>query len=211
MAFSPDGTILATCGYDRADHGTVQLWDVAPASRSAAPLRGIISRAPSNILAVFSVAFSPDSKTLAAGQGDGIVQLWNVTSRKGSGSCSGRRYASEIRSVAFSPDGKFLAGGDDDGTAQLWDVATKQRIGIPLTVDTRPVESVAFSPDGKTLATGSNDGTARLWDVRLDDNELAGPVSAGTRQAHSVAFSPDGKILTAGSYDGRVRLWNMAT
>ena len=112
---------------------------------------------------------------------------------------------------SLQPGRQLVAAGDDDGTAQLWDVATKQRIGIPLTVDTRPVESVAFSPAGKTLATGSNDGTARLWDVSVDDDDPSGAVSAGTRPAHSVAFSPDGKTLTAGDYDGRARLWNVAT
>ena len=211
VAFSPDGTILATCGYDKADHGTVQLWDVSSRQPIGGPLeRDNFTGSLEYIGEFFSVAFSPDSKTLAAGEGDGIVQLWNVTSRKETGSLF-TQDASEIRSVAFSPDGSFLAGGDDDGTAQLWDVATKQRIGIPLTVDTRPVESVAFSPAGKTLATGSNDGTARLWDVRLDDDDPSGAVSAGTRPAHSVAFSPDGKTLTAGDYDGRARLWNVAT
>ena len=210
VAFSPDGTMLATGGYDSANHGTVQLWDVNSRQPIGAPIEKNILTSIVNILTVFSVAFSPDGKTLAAGEGDGTVLLLNVTTRKETGSVFAEN-SSEIPSLAFSPDGNFLAGGNDQGMAQLWDVATVQRIGIPLMTDNRAVDSVAFSPDGTTLATGSSDGTARLWDVKLDDNDPIGSVSSGTRPAHSVTFSPDGKTLAVGNYDDMARLWNVAT
>ena len=219
VAFSPNGKILATGGYDSTDHGTVQLWDISSRQPIGGPLdEDTLTGSSTNILTVSAVTFNPDGTILAAGQGDGDVQLFNVTSHKAIGSLSLLNLglssgvnASKITSLAFSPNGNFLAGGDYQGTAQLWDVASQQQIGTPLTTDTRSVESVAFSPDGKTLATGSNDGTARLWDVYLDDNDPTGFVSAGTRAAHSVAFSPDGKILADGDYDGTARLWNAAT
>ena len=213
VAFNPDGTILATGGYDRADHGTLQLWDVRSRQPIGGPLEtNTLTGSLTYIFTVSAVAFSPDGTIVAAAQGDGIVQLWNVTSRKGLGSLFWANLNSTgITSIAFSPDGKFLAGGDDDGMALLWDLATQQPIGTPVTTDSRPVEAVAFSRDGKTLATGSNDGTARLWDVRLDDNDPAGLISAGTRQADSVAFSPDGKTLATGNADDTLRLWDVAT
>ena len=183
VAFSPDGKMLATGGYDSADHGTLQLWDVGSRQPIGAPLqKDTFESSLAYISTVFSVAFSPDGTMLAAGEGDGVVQLWNVTSRKEIGSLFAEN-SNEIPSLAFSPDGKFLAGGNDQGMAQLWDVATKQRIGSPLTTDNRTVASVAFSPDGQTLATGSYDGTAELWDVNLDDNDPIGLISAGTRPA----------------------------
>ena len=61
----------------------------ARASRSA-PLSERPSSPPSHIFDGFSVAFSPDGTMLAAGEGDGVVQLWNVISRKEIGSLSRR-------------------------------------------------------------------------------------------------------------------------
>ena len=211
VAFSPDGTMLATDCYSASGRSTVQLWDVNSRQPIGGPLaeQALVSSVLGS-LTVYHVAFSPDGTTLAGGGSDGLVQLWNVTSRKETGSLF-TDGISTITSVAFSPDSELVAAGDGQGVAQMWDVASQQRIGIPLTADTRPIESMAFSPDGKTLATGSTDGTARLWDVNVDDNDPIGFVTAGTRPARSVAFSPDGKILATGDYDDTARLWDAAT
>src|SRR5258705_247692 len=94
---------------------------------------------------IFSVAFSPDGKTLASGSEDGPLRQWDVATGRPIGHPL-PGHTAQIFSVALSPDDKALASGSDDGTVRLWDVTT----GRPLTGHTTDVTSVAFSPDGKT-------------------------------------------------------------
>jgi WD40 repeat protein len=50
------------------------------------------------------VAFHPEGKILASGDGDGMVTLWDVTTGKEQRTLR----AHKILHVAFSPDGKTL-------------------------------------------------------------------------------------------------------
>jgi WD40 repeat protein len=115
-----------------------------------------------------AVAFSRDGSILAAGSGNGTIQLWNIADLSRSTKI-GTFTADTVNSLDFSPDGKRLVVGSQDGTVRLWDVshpAYATAIGLPIS-DASPVLSVAYSPDGNTLAVGSSDGTARLWNVNV--------------------------------------------
>ena len=98
---------------------------------------------------VFSVAFSPDGKTVASGSADQSIKLWDVAGGKNTATLKG--HTDFVQSVAFSPDGKTLASGSRDKTVNLWDVASGKTTAT-LKGHTDRVWSVAFSPDGKTLA-----------------------------------------------------------
>jgi WD40 repeat protein len=197
VAFSPDGTILAS---GSADH-TVRLWNVATRQQIGDPLTGHTDT-------VASVAFSPDGTTLASGSADHTVRLWNVASHRPIGTpLTG--HTDTVASVAFSPDGTTLASGGRDGTVRLWNVASHRPIGTLFTDHRGGVFSVAFSRDGTTLASGG-DGTVRLWDV-TSRRQIGNPLTGHTGEVWSVAFSRDGKTLASGSLDGTVRLWNVAT
>ena len=217
VAFSPDGTLLATAYGD----GTVQLWNTATGHEAGAPLSAETGPGAD----VNAVAFSPDGKLLATADADGTVGLWNPATRRAispplrteTGPGPG------VNAVAFSPDGKLLASADADGTARLWNPATGQPIGTSLPVETGQVSGVrnvsfepdvtgvAFSPNGKLLATAGADGTVRLWNPATGQ-AIGLPLPAAIGYGvNGVAFSPDSELLATAGADGNVRLWNPAT
>ena len=148
LTFSPDGTRLCVYGI----HGIPEVWDV-DARREFPTFTD--ERA-------WSLAFSPDSVSIALGHRDSIT-LWDVTTtgiQKRSVIPDNRRAFRDI--LTFSPDGKILLGSSRSHI-KLWDVDTGNQLST-LTGHTEPIETLVFSHDGKTLASGSEDGTVLLWD-----------------------------------------------
>ncbi|KAH8591927.1 WD40-repeat-containing domain protein [Bisporella sp. PMI_857] len=159
-----------------------------------------------HLLAVKSVAFSPNGKQIVSGSDDETVRLWDVVTGTALQMLKG--HEDVVTSVTFSPDSKQIVSGSYDQTVRLWDVAT----GVTLQSfegHLHAVTSVAFSPNGKQIVSGSNDETVRLWDV-LTGATLQ-TLEGHAEEVTSVAFSPDGKQIVSGSYDQTVRLWDVAT
>ena len=225
VAFSPNGRILASGGSVYKDTGsnieinenTIQLWDVSSPEHPR-PLGQRIINGSSYF---DSLAFSPDSHTLASsetiGTADSTVQLWNVSNtahpqplRHSLASGNGHGFDS----VAFSQSG-ILAAGGNRGAIRLWGVADPAHprpLGQLISSSSgQPVDLVAFSPDGHTLADDSN-GTIQLWNVanpaepQLISQPLSGSSNGGV---NSLAFSPDGRTLASGEANGTIQLWNI--
>ncbi len=154
---------------------------------------------------VWSVAFSPDGKTLATGSFDRSIILWDVETRKLMARLTGPNNI--VIRVAFSPDGQILASSSY-AEITLWDIATRQPIGQPLVGHSDYVLGLAFSPTGQTLASGGFDGAIHLWDVRT--GTISQTLTSYSR-IWSLAFSPDGETVASGNDDGTITLWNPAT
>ncbi|WUH90039.1 serine/threonine protein kinase [Streptomyces sp. NBC_00433] len=196
VAFSPDGTTLASAGDDK----TVRLWAVTPGQTVSTTLhdhKGWIR----------ALAFGPDGTVLASGGDDKVIRLWDITAgRPVATKLTGHTGA--VRTLAFSPDGTTLASAGDDTSVRLWDVASGG-CTAELTGHTRCVHSLAFSPDGMTLATGGNNKDVRLWDVASGEKVAGWPGGGG--RIHAVAFSPDGRVVAAATGKSGVRMWEAAT
>ena len=135
---------------------------------------------------VWSVAWSPDGRTLASASDDSTVRLWNPDN--GINIAVLRGHAERVNCVAWHPDGRTLASGSHDNTIRLWDPDTHTTRRV-LRGPTDTVTSLAFHPDGQTLASALSDHTIRLW------NPNTGAHKATLTGRAPFAFSPNGQIL----------------
>ncbi|OLT11435.1 hypothetical protein BJF79_24210 [Actinomadura sp. CNU-125] len=230
MAFSPDGRFLAVSGGYRGEASTltyqwnIQLWDVKKRVQvTDGPLfpstRG---QQKEKMEEVGALAFSPDSRTLAARIGR-TVRLFDLSDAQNSKEIRSLvTYTGTVQSLAFSPvDNQKLAIGGESA-AFLWDVEGRHQIGIPFTSGS-PNEilgPLVFSPDGHILAVNEEERIL-LWDATVHA-QVGAPLNKGG-VVQSLAFSSDGaSLITTGGVvlvdgsgheffrDGIVQRWNMA-
>jgi len=194
IAFSPNDTTVPL-----TDFITVQLWEIATGKCQI--LGGESSK-------VNSIAFSPDSGTLASASEDGVVQRWDTISREKKLTLQhyGEGPTSEVCSVAFSPDGNSVAWASDDCRVRHYDIA-KEKCFL-LRGHKGRVHSVAFSPDGDTFASASEDGIIKLWDAAPGECSVSEDYS---EYFSRVVISPDGSVIASALYYYDVALWNATT
>jgi WD40 repeat protein len=208
VAFSPDGTRLATGFLRRSEAGDpspVSLWDTATGRRlTTFPGRGEV---PGRLF------FTPDGRSLLISSRSS-VRLWRLSGGDTDADRQPAGHQDEAWAVAFAPGGRLIATGSDDSkpdpTVKLWDPATGRLIrSWPGGEGT--VSSLAFAPDGRILASGhlASGDNVRIWDAA--GGRLLATLGGHTDRVRAVAFSPDGRLLASASSDGTVRLWDAAS
>jgi dipeptidyl aminopeptidase/acylaminoacyl peptidase len=110
LAFSPDGTTLATDNWD----GHEQLWDLRTGTPRGAPW---VAQAAGQVA---TTSFSRDGRMLVT-SGLGPTELWDASTGKQI-SALPTRQAKTGAVAAFDPTGHTLVTASRDGTVQLWDV-----------------------------------------------------------------------------------------
>lgn len=142
---------------------------------------------------------------MAAGNTDGIVRLWDVTTGMERAALTGHK--APVRTVAYRPDGKVLATGCDDGTTKLWDLSTRKE-QTAFAGHKAAIRSIAFSPDGKLLATGCEDGTVKLWDLAEGSERV--PLANASESVQFLTFSWDNETLAMRG-ERLLVMWTVAT
>jgi len=206
VAFAPDGKTLVSGSME----GEVFFWDMTNRKAlSSLP-------APHGFSPMWSLAVSPDGKTVAAA-GDAKLHFFDVATRQQVGQAITSQ-KDRIWTVAYSPDGELLAAAGNNLQVVIWKAGEHQTqvktLGTPMSSEGTDFEvmpvGVAFSPDGKLMASSTRDHSVTLWDFKSGRAIL--PLLVGhTARVAGVAFSRDGKILASGGADGDIRLWDVDT
>jgi WD40 repeat protein len=195
VAFSADGSMLATTG----DDGALKVWD-SETGDPLADLRGPVSPA-------LGPSFSPDGSLVAAAWPfDDEVRVFDVAT----GDLVHLLGLPGPFTTSFSPDGKRLGiaiAGPDRSEAVVVDVGTGNKV-FTLRGQEFGVNDVDWSPDGRWIATSAIDETVRIWDGGTGKPRytLFGHAAAVT----NADWSPDSSRLVTGSDDGTAKVWEIS-
>ncbi|WP_405361007.1 hypothetical protein OG535_22460 [Kitasatospora sp. NBC_00085] len=210
VAFSPDGTVLASGAVDE----TI-LWDVTDRAspRLAVTLPGTRGNA--------SVGFTPDGTTLitsgaANSFASGTSVVWDVRDRGRPVAAYRLEGASATAPVRISPDGRLLLVPLDTGgnfTKPMSAVFRRTPDGGWKAVqdDGHPygVGQGAFSPDSRTLAVTKGGAGVVLWNLADPDRPREAAQLADIRDSHAVAYHPGGKLVAGASSAGAIAVWDV--
>jgi eukaryotic-like serine/threonine-protein kinase len=184
LAFSPDGSVLATF----FDH-TAVLWDVAKREQLGA-LRGHRER-------VLDVAFSPDGEWIATASLDYTVRIWERRTGQNVATLPG---SAPVRRVCWSQSGEYLATSTLHSGKDVFVYKITGRPGVQqwLTGHRRELRCVAAHPRLNRFTTS---GYTELfsWDLSASrPSSVAMEPNSGA--VTSMAYSPDGSLLATASW-----------
>lgn len=173
--------------------GQVSVWDL---------VRGRGPRTRDAARPVFCVAADRAWRQVAAGCGDGRLDVWDLVHDLHVRFPAG--HEGPVRAVAWSPTEPRLLTGSDDATAAVWDTERGEKT-LELLGHDGPVRTVTFDATGAWLYTGSDDGTVRRW-------ESASGALCETLEGHDaavvrVAFLDPNLPLVSRSEDDTAILW----
>src|ERR1041384_5870997 len=212
LVFSPDGRLLATGTYRS---NTIKLWETATTRK----LRDLSSSGQAVPALAPIVAFSRDSRLVAASGGDNSVTVWDVVSgrelHKLGGSSQGSMMAPlGVYFIAFTPDNRLVTISD---AVRVWDLST----GRELNSFAPEVTGVAgfngseggltLSPDGAQLllVTAGPDPEVRIIDLASGRDARRVKLPGDEMDSLQLSFNPDGHLLAAGIHDKRLNFFDL--
>ena len=204
VAFSPDGSILATSATAFIDDNSnnianVILWDV----RTGKKIDTLVGPSDDhNFYDIYHMGFSPDGKYLAGESGDSIV-IWDTM--------NGQRVVVikkplgfyGIENLIFLPNEPILVAQNNDGEIIMWDMK-----GMQLEEFIAPPGKMFFSSESQKIVTFDIDTGVGIWDF-IDRQPLDVHMSGDNIKFWNCVLSTNGKFLLTGTESGKLFLWDL--
>jgi len=196
LAFSPDGTSLASGSGRPSRSGEIKLWNPA-----AGTLVRDISHPHTDT--VTALAFSRAGDRLASGGTDRFVKIHAVADGALIKSLEG--HTGHVLGVAWQAHSRQLASAGADTSLKVWNVLAGEQVRTIGGLK-KEVTALQFLPPGEEAVASSGDPTLRLYNIANGSvvREFASP--GDFVQAVAAA----GRFVAAGSQDGKLRIWALA-
>ena len=213
LVFSPDGRLLATGTYRS---NTIKLWETATNRK----LRDLSSSGQTAPGLAPTLAFSRDSRLVAASAADNSVKIWDVNSGRElqtlAGPQGGISSAFGVYFIGFASDNRLVTVSD---AARVWDLGTGREL---QTLELTSPGGSAFngtdggmvlSADGTQLVILNDDTEAHVRVVDLASGREVRSVKLSNERIDSISFAstPDGHVLAAGNINKHLKLWDLNT
>ncbi|HZM99569.1 MAG TPA: WD40 repeat domain-containing protein, partial [Pyrinomonadaceae bacterium] len=213
MVFSPDGKLLAT-GTFRSN--TIKLWETATNRK----LRDLEGGGQTSMAIAPAIAFSRDSRLVAASAAGNSARVWDVLSGRELASLAGAQgsifAAAGVYFIAFASNNRLVTASD---AIRVWDLSTGREL---QTIQLTELSGSGFngadggmtlSPDGTKLFLGleSGDPQVKVLDLATGREERNFKLPEDQIDVLQLAFNPESHLLVAGIRNKRLKLWNLST
>ncbi len=205
VAFSPDGSVLATSG----DFPGVHSWDAQTGSALGA--------FAGHTAAVKAATFL-DARTLVSVSDDQTMRAWDsnpgwILERTIGSAEDSDTIAHRVTAVDFTEDSSklLIAGGvpSRGGELQVFNVADGSRLLYLPQAHDDVIYAARFSPDGKRIASGGADKYLRIFDIATSIQIRR--FEGHTSYVLGVAWKRDGLVIATSAADNTIKVWDAET
>ena len=201
--FSPDGSVLAA----GQGYWGVLLSELSDDDEPKTIGSGYNSR----------LAFSPDGHSIATGNREGIVWIWELDGLSQTAALENPELANKtvtgrwLLAIDYHPSGQLLAATHTDGSIYIWDIEKEEVVqSLQYGADVTASHTFRFSPRGSEMACAVKDGGQHLIRLMPVDGGDATRDLIVPERVMDLNYSPDGRLLAVASRLATT-LWDLAS